>query len=135
MEFVNGGNLLEANVDAVVNTVNTKGVMGKGIALQFKRAFPSNYKQYRAACEAGEVRLGEMFVTETGRLGNPWLVINFPTKAHWKSRSRLTDIETGLKDLRHVLLRRGSSRSHSRRSAVGWVAWTGPTSSLGSRPR
>jgi O-acetyl-ADP-ribose deacetylase (regulator of RNase III) len=104
VEFARDGNLLEADVDALVNTVNTHGVMGKGIALQFKRAFPLNYKRYRAACEAGAVRLGEMFVTETGRLDNPRLIVNFPTKKHWKSRSRLADIETGLEDLRRVLI-------------------------------
>jgi O-acetyl-ADP-ribose deacetylase (regulator of RNase III) len=103
VEFVREGNLLESDVDALVNTVNTKGVMGKGIALQFKRAFPDNYTAYRAACEAGEVQLGRMFVTATGRLDNPRLIINFPTKGHWKSRSRLQDIETGLQDLRRVL--------------------------------
>jgi O-acetyl-ADP-ribose deacetylase (regulator of RNase III) len=92
VQFVTG-NLLDANVDALVNTVNTKGVMGKGIALQFRRAFPENYDVYRAACEAGGVRLGHMLVVETGRLGHPRLIINFPTKGHWKSRSRLTDIE------------------------------------------
>ena len=102
LKFVTG-NLLDADVDALVNTVNTKGVMGKGIALQFRRAFPQNYKSYRAACDAGEVRLGEMFVGTTGRLGRPRLIINFPTKAHWKSRSRLADIELGLRDLRRVL--------------------------------
>jgi O-acetyl-ADP-ribose deacetylase (regulator of RNase III) len=63
------GNLLTADVDALVNTVNTAGVMGKGIALQFKRAFPDNYEVYRAACKRGEVRLGGMFVHDTGRLG------------------------------------------------------------------
>src|SRR3954470_1779593 len=93
VEFVTG-NLLEAEVDALVNTVNTKGVMGKGIALQFKRAFPSNYAEYRAACDRGDVRLGRMFVTATGRLDGPRMVINFPTKKHWKSRSRLVDIDS-----------------------------------------
>lgn len=107
LRFVTKGNLLEADVDAVVNTVNTKGVMGKGIALQFKRAFPENYKAYRAACEAGQVRLGKMFVTETGRLDGPRLIINFPTKGHWKARSRLADIDAGLDDLRQVLVKRG----------------------------
>ncbi len=76
--------------------------MGKGVALQFKRAFPDNYKAYRAACEAGEVQLGRMFVTG-GRLVNPRLIVNFPTKGHWKSRSRLQDIDAGLKDLRRVV--------------------------------
>ena len=102
VKFVTG-NLLDANVDALVNTVNTKGVMGKGVALQFRRAFPVNYSAYRAACEAGEVRLGRMFVVETGRLEHPRLIINFPTKGHWKSRSRLADIDAGLRDLRRVL--------------------------------
>jgi O-acetyl-ADP-ribose deacetylase (regulator of RNase III) len=103
VEFVREGSLLEADVDALVNTVNTKGVMGKGIALQFKRAFPGNFAQYQAACKAGEVQLGRMFVTTTGRPDGPRLVINFPTKKHWKSRSRLGDIESGLEDLRRVL--------------------------------
>jgi O-acetyl-ADP-ribose deacetylase (regulator of RNase III) len=102
VEFVSG-NLLEADVDALVNTVNTKGVMGKGIALQFRRAFPENYEAYRAACDAGKVELGQMFVVRTGRLKGPRLIINFPTKAHWKSRSRLGDIEAGLRDLCRVL--------------------------------
>jgi O-acetyl-ADP-ribose deacetylase (regulator of RNase III) len=102
VDFIREANLLEADVDAIVNTVNTVGVMGKGIALQFKRAFPDNYKQYRAACEAGEVTLGKMFVTASTHLGGPRLIINFPTKDHWKSRSRLVDIETGLQDLRLV---------------------------------
>ena len=97
------GNLLEADVDALVNTVNTKGVMGKGVALQFKRAFPENYKAYRAASAAGQVTLGRMFVVDTGRLERPRYLINFPTKDHWRSRSRLADIEAGLQDLRRVL--------------------------------
>jgi O-acetyl-ADP-ribose deacetylase (regulator of RNase III) len=103
VEFVSG-NLLEADAEALVNTVNTKGVMGKGVALQFRRAFPDNYKAYRAACATGEVQLGRMFVFHTGRLEPPRLIINFPTKGHWKSRSRLVDIEEGLHDLRRVLI-------------------------------
>ena len=102
VDFVTG-NLLEAQVDALVNTVNTRGVMGKGVALQFKRAFPDNYKAYRAACAAGTVTLGRMFVFATGRLERPRYIINFPTKDHWRSRSRLGDIEAGLEDLRRVL--------------------------------
>lgn len=103
LEFVTG-NLLEADVGALVNTVNTEGVMGKGVALQFKRAFPANYKAYRAACQAGEVRLGRMFVFASGRLERPRYIINFPTKGHWRSRSRLADIEAGLQDLHRVLI-------------------------------
>jgi O-acetyl-ADP-ribose deacetylase (regulator of RNase III) len=102
MEFVTG-NLLEADAEALVNTVNTKGVMGKGVALQFKRAFPENYKAYRAACAAGRVQLGRMFVFDSGRMERPRYIINFPTKDHWRSRSRLTDIDAGLEDLRRVL--------------------------------
>lgn len=98
------GNLLDADVDALVNTVNTVGVMGKGIALQFKNAYPGNYKAYRAACKRGEVRLGEMFVFDAGQLVRPRWVINFPTKQHWKSGSRLKDIEAGLDDLRRLLI-------------------------------
>ena len=103
VEFVRG-NLLEADVDALVNTVNTKGVMGKGVALQFRRAFPANYNAYRAACAAGEVQFGRMFVFQPGQLAGPRAIINFPTKDHWRSRSRLADIEAGLRDLRRVLL-------------------------------
>jgi O-acetyl-ADP-ribose deacetylase (regulator of RNase III) len=102
VEFVTG-NLLGADAEALVNTVNTKGVMGKGVALQFKRAFPENYKAYRAACAAGNVQLGRMFVFDSGRMERPRYIINFPTKEHWRSRSRLADIDTGLEDLRRVL--------------------------------
>jgi len=102
VEFVTG-NLLAADAEALVNTVNTKGVMGKGVALQFKRAFPENYKAYRAACAAGRVQLGRMFVFDSGRMERPRYIINFPTKDHWRSRSRLADIDSGLEDLRRVL--------------------------------
>lgn len=97
------GNLLDAQVEAVVNTVNTVGVMGKGIALQFKQAYPGNFRAYEAACRRGEVQLGKMLVVETGQLGQPALIVNFPTKRHWRARSRLSDIEAGLADLRHVI--------------------------------
>lgn len=102
IEFTSG-NLLEADVEALVNTVNTVGVMGKGIALQFKQAFPDNYKAYRSACKRGEVQLGSMFVFSTGKLTNPRYIINFPTKQHWKSASHLDDIEAGLRDLVAVI--------------------------------
>ena len=97
------GNLLEADVDALVNTVNTVGVMGKGIALQFKNAFPENFEAYRRACKRETVQLGEMFVFETGALGPPHWIINFPTKGHWRARSRLRDIESGLEALRATI--------------------------------
>jgi O-acetyl-ADP-ribose deacetylase (regulator of RNase III) len=100
------GNILEARVEALVNTVNTVGVMGKGIALQFRQAFPANYYAYRAAVDRGEVALGHVFVFETGTIEYPHFVINFPTKGHWRGRSKLTDIEAGLADLRRIILRR-----------------------------
>lgn len=98
------GNLLEARAEALVNTVNTVGVMGKGIALMFRERFESNFRRYAAACKAGEVQTGRMFVTETGELDGPRWIVNFPTKQHWRSPSRLEWIETGLQDLRHFLL-------------------------------
>lgn len=99
-------NLLVADVDALVNTVNTRGIMGKGVALQFKQAFPANYNDYRRACQKHEVRLGHMFVVKTGRL-RPRLIINFPTKDHWRSGSRIADIDDGLVDLRSVIAKLG----------------------------
>lgn len=101
------GNLLESGADAMVNTVNTVGVMGKGIALMFKEAFPPNFREYEAACKRGAVRTGEMFVTERpSMLGAPRWIINFPTKEHWRGRSRLEWIEAGLRDLRRVVVER-----------------------------
>src|SRR5437879_5560124 len=97
------GNLLDADVDALVNTVNTVGVMGKGIALQFRRAYPAMYAAYQSAVAADEVGLGRMHVWPTGALAGPRYVINFPTKGHWRSRSRLDDIEQGLRDLVRVV--------------------------------
>ena len=97
------GNLLDANVEAVVNTVNTVGVMGKGIALMFKEAFPRNFKEYEAACKRKEVKVGRMFVTETGDLMGPKWIINFPTKIHWRQRTKMEWITEGLKDLRRVI--------------------------------
>lgn len=95
------GNLLDADADALVNTVNTVGVMGKGIALQFKRAFPANHKAYKRACDRDAVQLGRMFIWDAGALAGhgPRYIINFPTKKHWRSKSKLSDIRTGLDDL------------------------------------
>lgn len=97
------GNLLRADTEALVNTVNTVGVMGKGIALQFRRAYPEMFAVYERACRNGEVELGRMHVWETGVLTGPRYIINFPTKKHWRSRSRLQDIESGLEDLIRVV--------------------------------
>lgn len=93
------GNLLAVDAEALVNTVNTEGVMGKGIALQFKKAYPAMYDAYRKAAKSGEIALGQVQVWPTGQLTGPRYIINFPTKGHWKSRSKLKDIESGLIDL------------------------------------
>ncbi len=97
------GNLLDAKVEAVVNTVNTVGVMGKGIALMFKEAFPENFKEYAAACKKGEVRLGHMFVTERNALMGPQWIINFPTKKHWRNPTKMEWVIEGLEDLKRVI--------------------------------
>lgn len=93
------GNILEAEAEALVNTVNCAGFMGKGIALQFKQALPANFKAYEAACHAGEVVPGRMFIFDNGQLTNPRYVVNFPTKRHWRGKSRIEDIGSGLKAL------------------------------------
>lgn len=97
------GNLLEADVEALVNTVNTVGIMGKGIALMFKERFPRNFEAYTRACEASEVRIGRMFVTENKEFFGPRWIINFPTKTHWRVKTRIEWVEQGLKDLVRVI--------------------------------
>jgi O-acetyl-ADP-ribose deacetylase (regulator of RNase III) len=97
------GDMLAEETDALVNTVNCVGVMGRGIALQFKNAFPDNFKAYAEACKRQEVQPGRMFVFDTGRLTNPRYIINFPTKRHWRGKSRMADIEAGLEALRDVI--------------------------------
>jgi O-acetyl-ADP-ribose deacetylase (regulator of RNase III) len=93
------GDILRADAEALVNTVNCVGIMGRGIALQFKNDFPENFKAYEAACEREEVQPGKMFVFETRTLTNPKFIINFPTKRHWRGKSRMEDIDSGLKAL------------------------------------
>ncbi len=98
-----GDLLKQQDVDAIVNTVNCVGVMGKGIALQFKKKWPNNFKAYAAACKNKEVTLGQMFTFELGALATPRYIVNFPTKDHWRSSSKLEDIETGLQSLvKHI---------------------------------
>jgi O-acetyl-ADP-ribose deacetylase (regulator of RNase III) len=94
------GDLLKAPAEALVNPVNCVGVMGAGLARQFRDAYPHNCTAYQAACRSGEVRTGRMFVRESGP--GP-LIINFPTKAHWRQPSVLADIAEGLRDLRQVI--------------------------------
>jgi len=90
------GDILKANAEALVNTVNCVGVMGRGIALQFRKAFPGNFKAYKTLCDHKELKPGKVFIYDLDRLENPRYVINFPTKRHWKGKSRLEYIESGL---------------------------------------
>ena len=99
IHLAHGDLLKQDNVDAIVNTVNCVGVMGKGIALQFKNKWPDNFAQYQAACKAGEVRPGKMHVYDAGAYAQPHFIINFPTKDHWRGNSKLAFIQDGLQDL------------------------------------
>ncbi len=101
------GDILKAPAEALVNTVNCVGIMGRGIALQFRKAFPENYKAYKAACDLESVQPGRMLVHDLSRLIYPRFIINFPTKRHWKGKSRIQDIEAGLPALVEEIRRRG----------------------------
>lgn len=97
------GDLLKADVDALVNTVNTVGVMGKGIALQFRRAYPEMFDAYARACREGTVQVGQMHIWPTDAMVGPRFIVNFPTKKHWRSPSQISWIEDGLADLVRVI--------------------------------
>jgi O-acetyl-ADP-ribose deacetylase (regulator of RNase III) len=98
------GNILDSNAQALVNTVNTMGVMGKGIALQFKKAYPNNYKAYEKACKADKLQVGKMFVTvDRNTISGEKTIINFPTKTSWKKPSEYKYIEDGLENLVDVI--------------------------------
>lgn len=129
------GDILKCEAEALVNTVNCVGVMGRGIALQFKRMFPENFKAYAAACKRREVRPGRMFVFETGQLTPPRYIINFPTKRHWRGKSRMDDIESGLVALVAVIRARGirSIAIPPLGSGLGGLDWPHPPH--GRRPR
>lgn len=99
------GNILHDQADAIINTVNTVGVMGKGLALQFKKAFDENYAIYKVACDNKEMTTGKMLTTSTNSLNPPYYIINFPTKAHWKGKSKLEYIHEGLNDLKSEVKR------------------------------
>jgi O-acetyl-ADP-ribose deacetylase (regulator of RNase III) len=92
------GDLFAASVDALVNPVNTVGVMGKGLARAFAQRFPDNLDAYRRACRAGEVRIGHVLVVDRAPALPRW-ILNLPTKRHWRARSRLDDVRAGLVDL------------------------------------
>jgi O-acetyl-ADP-ribose deacetylase (regulator of RNase III) len=98
------GNLLDAPVQALVNTVNTVGVMGKGVALQFKTAFPENAKVYIDAVKEGKMKLGEVLIVPVNSMTSVKYIINFPTKGHWRYPSRIAWIKSGLEDLHQKLL-------------------------------
>jgi O-acetyl-ADP-ribose deacetylase (regulator of RNase III) len=118
------GDLFAADVEALVNAVNIKGVMGKGLALAFKQKFPDNFAAYRRACDAGEVETGRMFVVE--RATPPRWIVNFPTKRHWRQPSQLEDIRTGLGDLAAQIARREihSIAVPALGCGLGGLAWT-----------
>jgi len=90
------GDILDADAEALVNTVNCVGIMGRGIALQFRKAFPENYKEYKAVCDRKKLHPGTMLVHDLNRFENPRYIINFPTKRHWKGKSKVEDIQSGL---------------------------------------
>ncbi|MDD5374992.1 macro domain-containing protein [Acidithiobacillus sp.] len=106
IEFTSG-DILKSEADALVNTVNCVGVMGRGIALQFKNMYPENFEAYEAACKRDAVQPGRMFVFDTGQITLPRFIINFPTKRHWRGKSRIEDIDTGLVDLVKVIHDKG----------------------------
>lgn len=118
------GDILQADAEALVNTVNCVGVMGRGIALHFKRAYPANFKAYAAACKRGDVQPGRMFVYDTEELAPRW-IINFPTKRHWRGKSRIEDIEAGMDALVNEIRARGISSIAipPLGSGLGGLAW------------
>lgn len=101
------GDILQADTQAIVNPVNCVGIMGAGLALQFKKRWPDNFKLYAAACKQNEVKPGRMFIALTGRLTNPKYIINFPTKRHWRDASKIEDVELGLNALARYIKTRG----------------------------
>jgi len=101
------GDIIGENAEALVNSVNCVGIMGRGIALQFKNAFPENFKAYQLACQRNELQPGTLLIFKTNQISNPKYIINFPTKRHWRGRSRISDIEAGLEALVREIRRLG----------------------------
>ncbi|HEX7646289.1 MAG TPA: macro domain-containing protein [Noviherbaspirillum sp.] len=124
IEFASG-DILKDDSEALVNAVNCVGVMGRGIALQFKNAWPENFEAYALACQHNEVKPGRMFVFATGLLTTPKYIINFPTKRHWRAGSRMEDIDSGLADLVNLLKAKniGSIAIPPLGSGLGGLEW------------
>ena len=132
------GDMFTEDVEALVNSVNCVGVMGRGIALQFKNIFPENFKAYAEACKREEVQPGRMFVFETGQMmGAPRYIINFPTKRHWRGKSRMEDIEAGLNALAEEIAERNirSIALPPLGSGLGGLEWSMVRSRIGSALR
>ena len=119
------GDIFQSEADALVNTVNCVGVMGRGLALQFKKKFPQNFEEYKRACDRGEVMPGRMFITERNALTTPRYIVNFPTKRHWKGKSRIEDIKSGLGVLSDEIRERqiGSIAIPALGSDLGGLHW------------
>ena len=119
------GDIFTEDTEALVNTVNCVGVMGRGIALQFKRRFPENFKAYKTECEQDKMKPGRVFVYETRKTFPPRYIINFPTKRHWRAKSRMEDIESGLESLANSIRSRRirSIAIPALGSGLGGVEW------------
>lgn len=128
------GNLFDAEVEALVNPVNTVGVMGKGIALAFKKRYPDNMQQYALACNQGRVVTGKMFVTETYELMGPRWIVNFPTKQHWRDKSQMQWVVDGLEDLRRFIVENDvrSIAIPALGAGLGGLAWVDVKPRIGS---
>lgn len=128
------GNLLDAQDEALVNPVNTVGVMGKGLALAFRHRFDLNHRLYVEACQAGELQVGKVLATETGQAVGPRWVVNFPTKQHWRQPSQLRWVSEGLMDLRRFIAqhRVQSIAIPALGAGLGGLAWPDVRSAIES---
>lgn len=119
------GDLFESGADALVNPINCVGVMGRGLALQFKNLYPQNFAVYATACAKQEIQPGRLLVFQTGLPANPHYIINFPTKRHWRDKSILTDIEAGLNALAQAIPQYGirSIAIPALGSGLGGLPW------------
>lgn len=125
LHFTNA-DLFSIEAEAIINTVNCVGVMGKGIALEFKKRFPANFKLYEQACEQKLVQPGQMLIYDSAALFGHRYIINFPTKRHWRAASRLEDVQSGLLDLRQQLQKLGikSLAMPALGCGLGGLDWT-----------